>query len=34
MKQPDLYYVEAIEMTSQAESKFTANSRQRLVLFD
>ena len=32
MKQPDLYYFETIKMTSQALSKFTENSRLRLVL--
>ena len=31
MKQPDLYYFEAIKMTSQAQSKFTENTRLRLV---
>ena len=31
MKQPDLYYFEAIKMTSQALSKFTKNTRLRLV---
>ena len=31
MKQPDLYYFEAIKMTSQAHSKFTENTRLRLV---
>ena len=31
MKQPDLYYVETIKMTSQALSKFTENTRLRLV---
>ena len=31
MKQPDLYYVEAIKMTSQAWLKFTENTRLRLV---
>ena len=30
MKKPDLYYFEATKMTSQAWSKFTENSRQRL----
>ena len=31
MKQPDLYYFEAIKMTLQALSKFTENTRLRLV---
>ena len=31
MKQPDLYYFEAIKMTSQAQSNFTENTRLRLV---
>ena len=31
MKQPDLYYFEAIRMTSQAWSKFTENTRLLLV---
>ena len=31
MKQPDLYYFETIKMTSQAQSKFTKNTRLRLV---
>ena len=31
MKQPDLYYFEAIKMTSQAQSKITENTRLRLV---
>ena len=31
MKQPDPYYFEAIKMTSQAFSKFTENTRLRLV---
>ena len=31
MKQPDLYYFETIKMTSQAQSKFTENTRLRLV---
>ena len=31
MKQPDLYCFETIEMTSQAWSKFTQNTRLRLV---
>ena len=31
MKQPDPYYFETIEMTSQALSKFTDNTRLRLV---
>ena len=31
MKQPDLYYFETMQMTSQAWSKFTENTRQRLV---
>ena len=31
MKQPDLYYFEAIKITSQAYSKFTENTRLRLV---
>ena len=30
MKQPDLYYFETIEITSQAYSKFTENTRLRL----
>ena len=29
--QPDLYYFEAIKMTLQAQSKFTENTRLRLV---
>ena len=33
MKQPDLYYFEAIKMTSQAWSKFTENTRLPLVFF-
>ena len=32
MKQPDLYHFETIKMTSQAWSKFTENTRLRLVL--
>ena len=28
MKQPNLYYFEAIKMTSQALSKFTENTRR------
>ena len=31
MKQPDLYYFETIQMTSQAQSKFTDSARLRLV---
>ena len=31
MKQPDLYYSEAMQMTSQAQSKFTENTRLWLV---
>ena len=31
MKQPDLYYLESIKMMSQALSKFTENTRLRLV---
>ena len=31
MKQPDLYYFETMQMTSQALSKFTENTRLRLV---
>ena len=31
MKQPDLYYFETIKMTLQAKSKFTENTRLRLV---
>ena len=31
MKRPDLYYFEAIKMTSQAQSKFTENTRLLLV---
>ena len=31
MKQPDLYYLETINMTSQAQSKFTENTRLRLL---
>ena len=31
MKQRDLYYFETIKMTSQALSKFTENTRLRLV---
>ena len=31
MKQPDLYYFEAIKMTLQTCSKFTENTRLRLV---
>ena len=31
MKQPDLYYFETMQMTSQALSKFTENTRPRLV---
>ena len=33
MKQPDLYYFEAIKMTPQAYSKLTENTRLRLVFF-
>ena len=32
MKQPDLYYFEPMKMTSQAQSKFTENTRLRLVI--
>ena len=31
MKQPDLYYFETTKMTSQTQSKFTENTRLRLV---
>ena len=31
MKQPDLYYLETMQMTSQAQPKFTENTRLRLV---
>ena len=31
MKQPDLYYFETMQMTSQALSKFTENTRLWLV---
>ena len=31
MKQPDLYYFETMQMKSQAWSKFTENTRLRLV---
>ena len=31
MRQPDLYYFETMQMTSQAQSKFTENTRLRLV---
>ena len=31
MKQPDLYYFDTMQMTSQAQSKFTENTRLRLV---
>ena len=31
MKHPNLYYVETIKMTSQTLSKFTENTRLRLV---
>ena len=31
MKQPDLYYFETMQMTSQTWSKFTENTRLRLV---
>ena len=31
MKQPDLYCFETMQMTSQALSKFTENTRLRLV---
>ena len=31
MKQPDLYYFETMQMTSQAQSKFAENTRLRLV---
>ena len=31
MKQPNLYYFELMQMTSQAQSKFTENTRMRLV---
>ena len=33
MEQPELYYFEAIKMTSQAWSKFTENTRLRLIFF-
>ena len=32
MKRPDLYYYEAIKMTSQAWSKFIENTRPWLVI--
>ena len=32
VKQPDLYYSETIKMASQALSKFTENTRLRLVI--
>ena len=31
MKQPDLYYFETMQMMSQALSRFTENTRLRLV---
>ena len=31
MKQPDLYYIETMQMTLQAQSMFTENTRLRLV---
>ena len=31
MKQPDLYYFETMQMTSQALSKFTENTRLQLI---
>ena len=31
MKQPDLYHFETLKMTSQAQLKFTENTRLRLV---
>ena len=31
MKQPDLYHFETMQLTSQAQSKFTENTRLRLV---
>ena len=31
MKQPDLYCFETMQMTSQVQSKFTENTRLRLV---
>ena len=31
MKQPDLYYFETMQMMSQAQSKFTENTRLQLV---
>ena len=31
MKYPDLYYFETMQMTSQAWSKFTENTRLRVV---
>ena len=31
MKQPDLYHFEAIKITSQAQLKFTENTRLRLL---
>ena len=31
MKQPDLYYFGTMQMTSQAQTKFTENTRLRLV---
>ena len=33
MKQPDLHYFETMQMTSQAWSKFTENTRLRLIIF-
>ena len=33
MKQPDLYYFETMQMTSQAWSMFTENTHLRLVFF-
>ena len=32
MKQADLYYFKTMQMTSQAQSKFTENTHLRLVL--
>ena len=33
LKQPDLYYFESIEMTSEALSKFTEKTRLQLVFY-
>ena len=32
MKKPDIYYSEAIKITSQASSNFTKNARLRFIL--